>query len=1181
MKKLLFIGFALFVALTLMLGLSSCGESETVDDEKPGETVDKGDENTDEETKDEENDSTDEGGENTDEETKDEENESTDEGGENTDEETKDEENDSTDEGDENNPTEEHTHNFGEWITVKAPTCTTDGAKERECACGEKENATISKDTVNHTPADAVVEDKLDSTCKLEGSYNLVVYCSVCETKLSSEVKSIDKKEHTEVTDAAVEPTFTSTGLTEGKHCSVCEEVLVAQDIIPMLPSKTTLTAETLTVNGRDISGKFSYATEIFNFVNDIKVTNNSPWVVSIDSFGMHTVVTKTVPLAEGNNTFYIHVTNPDQTVSTYTVNIYRNHLYKVSFNVKGGTSVAEQYIEEGYLAEEPTTSRAGYTFDSWDFSFDTPITSNITINANWFANTDTAYKVEYYLENADKNGYELLESESENLTGITDTTAYAKQKQFKHFTLDTYNSTLSGNIAGNGSLVLRVYYTRSTYTVSTSKNNTQAGTVVGSGTYPYDTEITLTAATNPGYTFLGWYEGEEKVCDSLTYTFNVDHTATYTAKWSANTDTAYKVEYYLENVDKSGYELLESESENLIGITDTIAYAEQKQFEHFTLNTNRSTLSGNIAGNGSLVLHVYYTRNTYTVSTSINDAKAGTVVGSDTYPYNAEITLTAATNPGYTFLGWYEGEEKVCDTLKYTFNVDRTATYTAQWSANTDTAYNVEYYLENVGKNGYEDPIVVNLAGTTDTSATAEEKTFEHFTFDSAKSVMSGNIAGNRSLVLRVYYTRNTYTVSTSINDTKAGSVIGSGAHPYDAEITLTAATNPGYTFLGWYEVEEKVCESLTYTIKVMHTATYVARFGVAEEMANFEFTSTATTYTITGIKDNSVTEIIVPDYVTTIGDHAFASCYRLTSVEIGDSVTTIDAYAFSGCTSLTSVVIGDSVTQIGNGAFDNCTILTSVVIPDSVTTIGYETFRYCEKLVEVINKSSLNITAGSKDNGYVAYYAIEVHSGESKIVNYNDYLFYTYNGVNYLFGYVGTDTELTLPESYNGEKYEIYKYAFLNCDSLTSVEIPDSVTTIGFGAFESCNSLTSVVIGDSVTTIGDFAFYYCTSLTSVDIPDSVTIIGDYAFYSCDSLTSVVIGDSVTTIGYMAFAYCDSLTSVVIGDSVTTIGEYAFAWCESLSSIKCRAQWSKISKGYGWNYNTGSYTITYNYSGN
>ena len=230
-----------------------------------------------------------------------------------------------------------------------------------------------------------------------------------------------------------------------------------------------------------------------------------------------------------------------------------------------------------------------------------------------------------------------------------------------------------------------------------------------------------------------------------------------------------------------------------------------------------------------------------------------------------------------------------------------------------------------------------------------------------------------------------------------------------------------------------------------------------------------------------SGLTSVTIGNGVTSIGERAFSGCSSLTSVTIPDSVTSIGNGAFSGCYSLTSITIPDSVTYIASFAFSGCSSLTSVTIPDSVTSIGENAFSACSKLVEVIDKSSLNITKGFGENGYVAYYALEVHNGESKIVNKDNYLFYTYNNVNYLIGYVGKDTNLTLPESYNGQNYEIYKYAFYRCDSLTSVTIPDSVTSIGNGAFLGCSNLTSVTIPDSVTYIPYEAFYSCDSLTDV----------------------------------------------------------------------------------------------------
>nr|MBQ8890906.1 leucine-rich repeat domain-containing protein [Clostridia bacterium] len=266
--------------------------------------------------------------------------------------------------------------------------------------------------------------------------------------------------------------------------------------------------------------------------------------------------------------------------------------------------------------------------------------------------------------------------------------------------------------------------------------------------------------------------------------------------------------------------------------------------------------------------------------------------------------------------------------------------------------------------------------------------------------------------------------------------------------------------------------------------------------------------TYTVTGIGDCQETSISIGIYngsiVTSIGWSAFYGCSSLTSITIPDSVTSIGGYAFCDCTSLTSVTIPDSVTSIGDLAFNGCSSLTSVTIGNSVTSIGEDAFFWCYKLVEVINKSSLNITKGNFEYGYIGDYALYVHNGESKIVTVGDYLFITYENVNYLLGYTGTATDITLPESYNGDTYKIYKDAFYNCDSLTSVTIPNSVTSIGDWAFAYCDSLTSVTIPDSVTSIGYLAFLECRSLTSVTIPNSVTSIGYLAFYGCDSLASV-----------------------------------------------------------------------------
>ncbi|MDE5553710.1 MAG: leucine-rich repeat domain-containing protein, partial [Muribaculaceae bacterium] len=123
-----------------------------------------------------------------------------------------------------------------------------------------------------------------------------------------------------------------------------------------------------------------------------------------------------------------------------------------------------------------------------------------------------------------------------------------------------------------------------------------------------------------------------------------------------------------------------------------------------------------------------------------------------------------------------------------------------------------------------------------------------------------------------------------------------------------------------------------------------------------------------------------------------------------------------------------------------------------------------------------------------------------------------------------------------------------FAGCSGLTTVEISNCVTSIGSSVFNNCSSLTAIAIPNSVTSIGPYAFLGCSSLTSVEIPNSVQAIGMWAFYSCSSLTSVSIGNSVQSIGRCAFSWCTALTSVVIPNSVTYIDPSAFEYCSSLT---------------------------------
>ena len=153
---------------------------------------------------------------------------------------------------------------------------------------------------------------------------------------------------------------------------------------------------------------------------------------------------------------------------------------------------------------------------------------------------------------------------------------------------------------------------------------------------------------------------------------------------------------------------------------------------------------------------------------------------------------------------------------------------------------------------------------------------------------------------------------------------------------------------------------------------------------------------------------------------------------------------------------------------------------------------------------------------------------------------------------------TSITIPDSVTSIRWQVFK----NCTSLTSITIPNSVTSIEGYAFFGCCNMTKVTIPDSVTSIGKYAFSNCTSLTSVTIPNSVTSIGEGVFSRCDSLTSVTIPNSVTSIEGYVFYECCSMTKVTIPDSVTSIGKYAFLGCTSLSSVTIPNSVTSIGEG-------------------
>ena len=353
-----------------------------------------------------------------------------------------------------------------------------------------------------------------------------------------------------------------------------------------------------------------------------------------------------------------------------------------------------------------------------------------------------------------------------------------------------------------------------------------------------------------------------------------------------------------------------------------------------------------------------------------------------------------------------------------------------------------------------------------------------------------------------------------------------------------------------------------------------------------------------------SGMTELILPNSVRSIGDFAFSLCSGLTELTLPNSVRSIGNCAFSLCRGLTELTLPNSLTEIGKYAFRGCSGLTELILPNSVTSIGDFAFHGCRGLTELILPNGITRIEESAFRGCSGLTELTLPSSVTSI------------GESAFSGCSGL-TELTLPNSVTS----IGNYAFSDCSGLEKITvdrgnkrydswgncnsiietgtntlivgcknsvIPNSVTSIGDGAFRGCSGLTELTLPNIVTSIGDCAFYGCSGLTELILPNSVRSIGDIAFTYCSGLEKItvesgnscydsrdncnsiidtefntlivgcknsVIPNSVTSIGYYAFYGCSGLTELILPNSVASIGDGAFICCSDLSKITSLAE--------------------------
>ena len=357
-----------------------------------------------------------------------------------------------------------------------------------------------------------------------------------------------------------------------------------------------------------------------------------------------------------------------------------------------------------------------------------------------------------------------------------------------------------------------------------------------------------------------------------------------------------------------------------------------------------------------------------------------------------------------------------------------------------------------------------------------------------------------------------------------------------------------------------------------------------------------------------NTLKSVSLPASLYSIGREAFLNCSKLTAITLPEGLQYIDRYAF-GRTGLTSVVIPASVTNIGEYSFYECASLTDAYIMNSGAAFGTKAFGNLSSSFVLHGWAGSTAQTCASENSLSFSPALSGSCGDNVTWSYSNGTL-TISGTGPMWDYMNGNPAAPFYNN-NGIHTATVEYGvtsignfvFYHCTNLASVTIPDSVTSIGIGAFSgtglisvtipnsvtsigaslfgSCSSLTSVTISNKVTAIPQYAFQWCTALDhvtipnsvthidfnafencglkSITIPDSVATIGTEAFYRCSRLENITLPSSMTDISYGLFYECSSLTSVTIPEGVITIGSTAFAYCSKLKSVTIPLSATKI----------------------
>ena len=924
-----------------------------------------------------------------------------------------------------------------------------------------------------------------------------------------------------------------------------------------------------------------------------------------------------------------------------------------ISQDVDNSMNVTTYTVEDAITFQTP--SRKGYRFTGWDKNIEKGTIDDVTVTASWEV---IEYDIIYDFGDSKSVSKATNNKQNPNKYTIEDAITFAEpsrdgytfvawDKNIVRSTIDTQTITASWEIIEYDI----IYDFGDSKSVSKATNNKQ-----NPSTYTIEDAITFAEPSRNGYTFIAW----DKSIASGTI-----GTQTIAASWKI---VEYEIIYDYGDSQSVSKATNNAQNPSKYTIEDTIIFAEPSRDHYTFVAWNIDKIVPGTTDTQTIVADWIAEQHTITYvlsngwTNSENNITAYTIE-------DQTITLYDAIKGESLFCGWYLDEK--CKNYIATINASTMRDYTVYAYADDSATKGLSIENGNVNRySGTSTDVIIpsyykgcNVTSIGSSAFSGCSRLTSIVIPNSVTSIASGAFRGCNGLTsMTLPFVGESKTARYGYDQvfgyifgytTTSNSLPVSGAtfqysgilynnltyyHYYIPSsiksVIITGGNIPNKAFYN--------CRNLT-SIMIPDSVTSIGEsaFYNCSNLKDIYIADIAAWCNISGLdnlmrygssnkniylNNELVTSVVIPDRVKTIPSYSFYHCSNLTSITIHDNVTSIGksafddtawynnqpeglvyvgkyAYAYKGTLSgNTQIVLKDGTIGIVDYAFSDCTNLTNAIIPNSVTSIGRSAFSGCSSLESItipfVGASKTASNGYDQVFGYIFGYTTA--SSNSSAVSGATYQYY--GNFKYYYYYIPSSIKAVTITGGN-----IPKSAFYNCSNLTSVAIPDSVTSIGSDAFYGCSGLTSIVIPDSVTNIGEKAFKNCSSLTSITLPfvgarkaasdgydqvfgyvfgyikdysvnslsegtyqyygnsmyyyylipssiKSVTITGgnipSHAFLNCSSLTSITIPNSVTSIGDWAFNNCSGLTSIVIPDSVTNIGEKSFKNCSSLRNI-------------------------------